>query len=184
MFVNFAQPFELPPYWLNHPEVVKRLDEDTIITSHLFSVPHACPLQMKWESEAEWWQLPIEPVVTINGKNNIVKRSVLKASYSDSKRRGTVKELWNQDDYEINISGIFIGYDNKRLPESDIMKLRKYCEGRQSVEVLSPLFILFKISKIAIEDFQLPFTKGIENQMFTIKASSDDFDEDKLLIRI
>lgn len=193
MYIDFAQPFELPPYWLNHPEVVKRIDSGSfndnpveangvvIEQKQLLSIPHACPLQIKWESEKDWWQFPIEPVVTINGKNTIVKRSVLKAGYADVQRRGTVKELWSQDDYEVNISGVFIGHD--KLPEGDIMKLRKYCEGRQSVMVSSPLFTIFNITKIAIEDFQLPFTKGIENQMFSIKASSDDFDDDKLLIQ-
>jgi hypothetical protein len=27
---------------------------------------------------------------------------------------------------------------------------------------------------MAIEDYALPFTKGVENQMYTIKAYSDD----------
>lgn len=184
MFINFAKPFELPAYWLNHPEVVQSIDGYALpFASAAIGVPHACPLKMKWENEFEWWQLPIEPVVTITGKNMIVKRNVLKTASADVARRGSVKELWSQDDYEINISGVFIATDG-RLPSSDVMRLRHYCEGRQSILVDSPLFTLFNIRRIAIEDFQFPFTKGIENQMFSLKATSDDFDEKELLIAI
>lgn len=184
MFINFAKPFELPAYWLNHPEVVQSIDGYALPSaSAAMGVPHACPLKMKWENEFEWWQLPIEPVVTITGKNMIVKRNVLKTASADVARRGSVKELWSQDDYEINISGVFIATDG-RLPSSDVMRLRHYCEGRQSILVDSPLLTLFNIRRIAIEDFQFPFTKGIENQMFSLKATSDDFDEKELLIAI
>lgn len=181
MFINFAQPFCLPPYWLNHPEVVRHIDSEGMYSSAVLGVPHACPLKMKWGTESAWWQLPIEPVVTITGKNTIVKRNVLKTASADVARRGSVKELWSQDDYEVSISGVFIATDG-RLPESDLRLLRKYCEGRQSVMVQSPLFTIFNIKRLAIEDFQFPFTKGIENQMFTLRATSDDFEEAKLLI--
>jgi hypothetical protein len=33
---------------------------------------------------------------------------------------------------------------------------------------------IFNIERLVIEDFSLPFTKGVENQMYTIKAYSDD----------
>lgn len=181
MFIDFAQPISLPPYWLNHPEVVRRYEDNMFEQATALAVPHACPLKMKWASEAAWWQFPIEPVVTINCKNNIVKRNVLKVSNVDVERRGTVKELWSQDDYEISLSGVFISTDGN-LPEADLRKLRAYCEARESVEVQSPLFTLFNIRRMAIEDYQFPFTKGLENQMFSIKASSDDFDEKNLLI--
>ena len=148
--IDFAQPIHLPPFWLNNPTIVPPLDSaaEGSGNEELLSTLPACPLKMKWASESGWWQLPIEPVVSINSKNNIVKRSVLKAGINDSERRGTVKELWSQDDYEIAISGIFICKDNK-LPDGDIRRLRAYCEGREAVEVQSPLFTLFNIRRIA-----------------------------------
>ncbi len=183
MFINFAQPFSLPPYWLDHPEVVKSIDDiSQMETADALNMPCACPLKIKWESESTWWQLPIEPVVAIGCKNNITKRSVLKAGYADVERRGTVKELWSQDDYDISISGVFMSDSDGTLPETALRRLRAYCEGRKSVEVESPLFTLFNIRRMAIEDYQFPFTKGMENQMYTIKATSDDFDDKKLLI--
>lgn len=182
MFVNFAQPICLPPYWLNHPEVVRRYEENDLPdAAQLIGIEHACPLSLKRTGEPNWWQLPIEPVVTISCKNNIVQREILKVSSADKKQRGTVKELWSQADYEISISGVFISTAGK-LPEDDIRQLRNLCEARESIEVKSPLFTLFDIQRIVIEDYQFPFTKGIENQMFSLKCLSDDFDEAQLLI--
>jgi hypothetical protein len=108
--------------------------------------------------------------MSVTGRNIIVRRNVLKA---DNNRRGSVKETWSQDDYEINIAGVFIGENGKR-PESDLRKLRTYFEQRKPVLVSSDLFSIFNIEKLAIEDYALPFTKGVENQMFTIKGYSDD----------
>lgn len=183
MYINFAQPIYLPPYWLEHPDVVQAYnDYSQMSPAEALDIPHACPLMIKWKSEANWWQFPIEPVITINGKNNVVKRNVLKVASNDSERRGSVKELWTQDDYEINISGIFISKQDDRLPEDNLRTLRRYCEGREAIEVQSPLFTLFNIRRMVIEDFQFPFTKGMENQMFTLRGCSDDVDDKQLLL--
>jgi hypothetical protein len=98
---------------------------------------------------------------------------------TDENRRGSIKEVWSQDDYQISIAGVLIG-DNE-FPEEDLRRLRNYMEARKTLMVQSSLFSLFNITQIAVEDYGLPFTKGIENQMYTVKAYSDDvFD---LLIR-
>lgn len=80
MFIEFVKPIELPPYWLNHPEVVQSMSDnaDMAEPQTMLGVPHACPLMVRGANESEWWQLPIEPVITISGKNIVVKRQVLK----------------------------------------------------------------------------------------------------------
>ena len=183
MFIDFAQPISLPPYWLNHPEVVRSMADnlDQAEPQSRLGVPCACPLLVRGQNEANWWELPIEPVITINGKNSIVKRQVLKVAGTKGERRGTVKELWTQDDYEVNISGIFIADEEYRLPEQDIRRLRGYCEAHEPLYVLSDLFTLFNIDRIVIEDYSFPFTHGMQNQMFAIKAYSDNYDEKQLL---
>lgn len=183
MYIDFVQPIYLPLYWLEHPEVVKAYDEKTYTDpADALEVPHSCPLEIKWASESVWWKFPIEPVISISGKNNVVKRYVLKVASKDAERRGSVKELWTQDDYEINISGIFISKKDDMLPKDNLRTLRRYCEAREVIEVRSPLFTLFNIKKMVIEEFQFPFTKGMENQMFTIRGSSDDVDDKQLLL--
>ena len=69
-----------------------------------------------------------------------------------------------------------------KLPKDDIRKLRGYCEGRESVEVSSPLLTLFGIRRLAIESFEFPHTAGMENQMYALTCSSDDFYKESLLI--
>lgn len=175
MYIDFAQPFSLPPFWLNHPVTVLDRKAGSMSAAAAAGNLYQSPLRLKFGSEGEdaWWTLPYDPVMSISGKNTIVRRNVLK-NYSDrNERRGTVKELWCLDDYEINIAGVLIGRDGE-MPTDDIVKLRKYCEGRESVDVESDLFCLFNICRMSIESFELPFTKGCENQAYTLKGYSDD----------
>lgn len=176
IYVDFAKGFNLPPYWLNHPQVA-RIRESGKITEELkgemLNVPHACPLSFSINGGSTWWQLPIEPVVSISGKNEIVRRNVLKQGNAEQ-IRGTIKELWSQDDYEITIAGILIDSEGNKLPDSDLKKLREICEHNKEILVQSPLFTIFNITRMVIESYELPFTKGIENQMFTIKGYSDE----------
>lgn len=155
---------------------------DDLKKDALLGVQCYCPLSLKWESEGEWWQLPLDPVVSVRGQNTIIKRSVLKVKTGDKERRGTVKELWSQGDYEVSIAGTLQSGETGKLPENAIRKLRNYCEGRESVEVSSPLLTLFGIKRLAIESFEFPHTAGMENQMYSLTCQSDDFYKESLLI--
>jgi hypothetical protein len=174
IYLDFATGFNLPPYWRDHKVAIKDTNENvtpSMASGKLFQDP----LSIKWEEEAVWWDFPFDPVVSIAGKNTIVKRNVLKINPVGN-RRGSIKEIWSQDDYEIDIAGLLTGISG-RLPEDDLYKLRMYLEARKPLEVNGELFNLFNISKIVIESYSLPFTKGNENQMYNIKAvSDDDFD--------
>ena len=174
IYLNVATGFNLPPFWLNRPvHVLDPQTADSTELSEYLGNLYQCPLEIKWENESEWWRLPFDPVISISGKNIIVRRNVLKQPLGTGTRRGTVKEAWSQDDYEVNIAGVFMGKDNE-LPENDLRKFRQYCEERKLIEVKNDLFTLFNIGFLAIESFDLPFTKGVENQMYTIRAFSDD----------
>lgn len=183
MFINYPQALEIPPYWLNHPVRAKRLESaEAMHAEDALRVPHLCSLTLCAPGTSNYWECPIDPVITISCKNKIVQRDVLKVHQKDKERRGSVKELWSQGDYEINISGVLISKDDNKLPEDDLKKLRALCEYRGALEVTSPLFTIFNITKICIEDYSFPFTKGVANQMYSIKAVSDDFDSSNLLI--
>lgn len=185
IYLDFVTGFNFPPYcWFNQPQIVqpfpkKEEGDDTSdeemdrLRKECLNMPHTCPLKIKWEEEENWWQFPVEPVISVTGKNIIIRRNVLKQNNERNNIRGSVKEIWSQDDYEINIASVFIT-DDGELPKSEISKLRDYCEKRKTIEVSSDLLMLFNINKLAIEEYQFPFTKGKENQMFTLKAYSDD----------
>ncbi|MDR0582262.1 MAG: DUF6046 domain-containing protein [Prevotellaceae bacterium] len=193
IYFNHALGFELPFYWLQNQEVVRRVKENEIRRLNDIWVPGAennvkpeelkgilhfdeVKIKLSDEDDSKWWTLPLDPVISVNGKNTIIRRHVLKVDNNkDGTRRGTVKELWSQDDYEVNIAGVLIGAGD--LPEEELRKLRGYMEARKVLNIQSRLLGLFGITRLAIEDYSLPFTKGMENQMYTIKGYSDDMEE-------
>ena len=128
-----------------------------------------CPLSFMIDGVE--WRLPVDPLVSVSGKNVIKRRYVAKSS-----NRGSIKECWSQDDYDVNISGVIIAEDTEKLAEH-LGNLRKVCNMAESVEIVSEFLnnpSTFGINRIAIESYDFPFTKGLENQSFTIKAYSDD----------
>lgn len=142
-------------------------EEADVVRTNALGVPMQMPLEMKADG-GDWWMLPVEPLITVVGKNIIVKRNVAKG-----KTRGSIKEKWTQDDYQVSIEGILINYNENAYPEEDVKKLRTLCEGAR-VKVRCKLFEVFSIDYIVIEDFSFPFTSNIQNQSYTISAVSDD----------
>ena len=150
----------------------------------LFGTPMTLPVWMKKQSEteADWWLIPIEPLVTIGGANVLKKRTVAKLPLN-KKSRGTIKERWAEDDFTISIDGVFINSSlNLSFSEKDIKKLYELMSAREPLDVKCALFELFKINRIVVESYDFPFTKGTENQTYSIKAVSDD--EWDLLIKL
>lgn len=127
------------------------------------------PLTLKLSTEAQGFMLPIDPLIAISGSNKLVRRYVAKSS-----KRGSIKERWSQDDYEITITGILSGDENYTLHEY-LQRLRTYLEAPESVSVVCDLLNnVFDIFSISIDTYEFPFTQGEDNQQFTIKAYSDD----------
>ena len=176
---------KVPPYFSFLQKAVVRPDGDGYdlqlsevqmqeAVANANGVPMQCPLWMRLEGE-EWWLLPYEPIITINGKNVIAKKQVAKG-----KVRGSIKERWSQDDYQISISGILMNPKGTGYPGEDVKVLKRLCEAAK-VQVMCPLFEIFSIDQIVIESFDFPFTSGPFNQAYTIGAVSDDIY--KLLLR-
>ena len=138
-----------------------------MVRTNALGIPMTMPLDIRVEG-GQWWTLPVEPMVTVSGKNVITKKQV-----SKGRVRGTIKERWTQDDYEISIEGILMDFDGKAYPTADVKKLREFCESA-SVEVSSPIFEIFSIDRMVIESYTFPFTSGPANQAYSISAVSDD----------
>lgn len=129
-----------------------------------------CPLSFVVNGEE--WKLPVDPLVSVSGKN-VIKRRYVSKSNKDG-RRGSIKECWSQDDYDITIAGVLIAEDNAALVKL-MDRLQEICAKAEAVDVICEYVNdSFGINKIAIESYDFPFTKGMENQSFTIKAYSDD----------
>ena len=173
---------KVPPYWLFNQPVVTSQDpseydelmmleeaelEDMVRTNAL-GVPMRFPLEISLVDQEDWWLVPIEPLITLTGRNIIVRRQV-----SKGKIRGSIKERWTQDDYQVKIEGALMDLKRDDYPRDDVQKLRNLCEAAK-LKVRCPLFEIFSINQIVVESYDFPFTKGIQNQQYTINAYSDD----------
>lgn len=125
------------------------------------------PLTFKADT-LEDFKFPLDPIISLSSKNIIIRRYVNK-----SKTRGSIKERWSQDDWDITISGMIIEADEDAR-NNIINQLRSFCDIPKSVDVICDLLNRMDIQRIAIEGIDFPFTKGIENQAFSIKAYSDE----------
>ena len=173
---------KIPPYWLFRDmgiaqvpsedyDAIRAMDDaelEDLVRTNALGIPMTMPLSLKLEEPgAREWLLPLEPMISLTGRHIIKRRQVNKGLI-----RGSIKERWAQDDYEVTIEGLLMGTDG-RYPEADVARLKNFCEAA-AVTALSPLLEVFGISRLVIESWEMPFTAGAANQNYTIKAYSDD----------
>lgn len=170
-----------PPFWFDKVSAGRsrtleytdirfmRAEEDTdLIRANVLGVPMVLPLSFRLDKAgAQDWLFPYEPMISIVGKNIISKRHV-----SKGRIRGSIKERWTQDDYNVTIEGILMSQDGS-YPKEDVARLREFCEASQVIAT-SPLLELFGISRLVIEDWDIPHTSGQENQNYSLSCVSDD----------
>ena len=138
--------------------------------AHANGIPMIMPVRLKLESWGDWWTIPIEPLVSVSGGNVVSRRTVAKG-----KHRGTIKERWTQDDYNIIIRGVLINHENEsKFPEADLQKLRQVCEAAEAVQVECDMLQYFDIYRAVVLKYNFPFTHGEMNQTYQITLVSDD----------
>ena len=168
----------LPPYWTTQTQqeyYKARLKQN--------QAKYVCPLSLKLKEDSKWYHLPIDPIVSLSGANKIIKKDVLKIS-ADNIFRGSVKELFSHSDYTINIAGVLVGEDDFTYPQEDICEILRFCESPNVIEVACDFLQYFGVTKMVIDSYDFPFTKGVNNQQFVLKCSSDMFDYNSLLIEV
>lgn len=113
-------------------------------------------------------------MVSITGKKNIVSTQMIG-------RKGTVKELINEDDYQISITGIVIG-ENQQFPEEKLDKIKELYSINEAIELKCALTDIFlseenqMCDKVVITDISFPqsqqteYTQIIEMQCITDRA--------------
>lgn len=167
--------YSFPPF-LAFKNIVKAGDldkkdleiiEKTSLNTTLFQVPMRLHIPSKPFSTA--FKLPIDPLVSISGGNNIIRRTVAK-----QKTKGTIKEFFATDDYKIEIQGILID-KNKQVLAGYSSSLREIFECGEAIDIACEfLNKVFEITSVVIEDFDMPFTPGTANQAFSFSCYSDE----------
>ena len=122
------------------------------------------------------WQLPGEPYISMSSKKIIIETPL-----AGNTRRGSVKELINTGDYEIDIKGLIINHNADGYPFDEVGELRNLYELNVAVPITCALTDIFSVSRIVIKDITIPMMVGIQNaQAFELKCVSD---EDFILIQ-
>ncbi len=117
-----------------------------------------------------YWLLPIEPMITLGGGNTLIKRNVAKIKDHGS---GSIKERWNIEDYTITIQGLLSNIDDWTYPINELKAIQEICQYGL-IDLKCELLNYLKIDRMAIEKHDIPFTKGEENQAYTISGYSDN----------
>ena len=113
---------------------------------------------------------PYEPVININGKN------IWKRKYpQDASGGGSIKTLWNQDDWEISLKGVFVNQYDDNKPLEDIQKLLAF-NKKGLVQIQSTITDIYDIKKMAIRSIEFPEFANERVQPFIIKGWSDHDD--------
>lgn len=110
-----------------------------------------------------------DPIIALDSKNIVTRRYVAK-----SNMRGSIKESWSQDDWSIQIDGLLLAENSDEL-EKKISSLRAECDKRNNVKVECEFLVkMFHITRIVIDSYSFPHTKGMNAQLYSIKAYSDE----------
>ena len=110
-------------------------------------------------------------VVKISGKKGMVKTSL-------PERKGSVKELYNVDDYSITIKGFAIDDQRRIWPEEQLIALKQIHESEQSIGLDNALINVFLEDmggQVAIESVDLPEVEGGRKHVrpFVLTMESD-----------
>lgn len=163
----------IPPFFIPRREdiITQVYDANEIMDDYMsVGVVHSqMPMTLFAMNSQERFLLPFEPLVSISGKNVIARRKVAKAD-----GKGTVKERWSRDDYEVTIQGVMTSADMSKYPSGYMKKLVALFDEKRAVEVEQGVLEVFGIRYLAIESVNFPHTKGLNNQNYEIKAYSDN----------
>lgn len=135
------------------------------------------PLSFSLTENGQKWLFPYEPMITISSGNTVIKRNVAKQG---DKLIGTIKERWNRKDFDITVTGVLMGSlmtgkVEDCFPREQMQRLFEFLKYNKEIYInCAPLEIL-GITKVVVEDYTFPFTKGENVQAFDLKLTSDDF---------
>jgi hypothetical protein len=109
-------------------------------------------------------------VVRITAKSTIIRTPL-------AERRGSVKELYNIEDYIITIKGFFIDKARRLWPEQDLQALKEIHEMGKSFKISNALVSTFlgDEDNVVMTGFDLPEVEGGRNHVrpFVMNLESD-----------
>ena len=115
-------------------------------------------------------------VVSLSRRNSYIKTPMIE-------RRGSVKELFNTDDYAISVKGFLIG-QNRLFPEKELQQLKDIVDLKQDIvmdNALTNIFLTYKDAsareqrRVVVEKMELPPVQGGRKHVkpFVLQLESD-----------
>ena len=131
---------------------------------------YVSPVSLARETDPDnMFTLPTDPRISVSGTNSVVMREIANGNI-----RGTVKELWQNDDWNVTISGILMT-DEMGTCDEYLQRLAELCNAKECLIVKNQqLNDAFGITRLAIRAMKFNETNGQDNQLFVIEAVSDD----------
>ena len=160
---------------LNKPGRAINLEENWTTRDSIEEQKQFFPLSFSFTENGQKWLFPYEPMMNISSGNSIVKRNVAKQG---EKLIGTIKERWSRKDFDITITGVLIGSIMQGKPEDcfprdQFQKLFEFLKYSKEIFIYSYPLELAEITKVVVEDYSFPFTKGENVQAYELKLTSD-----------
>lgn len=133
------------------------------------------PLSFSFTEGGQKWLFPFEPMINISSGNNIIKRNVAKQGEN---LVGTIKERWSRKDFDIQVTGVLMGSMLQGTPEDtfpreQMERLFEFLIFAKEIYVYCHPLEILGITKVVVEDYSFPFTKGENVQAYDIKLVSD-----------
>lgn len=153
------------------PDIDTTADIDKVLQREPMNLGEMCPLSLGLpdQSADQYLRLPIDPVIAVSGGNQIATRHVAK-----SQMRGTIKESWAQDDWKIEIRGVLVAENAKKLADL-VQQLKKLLDSDQALCVVcNYLQDCYNIDRLVVQSYQFPATKGLRFQQYSLSCLSDE----------
>ena len=105
---------------------------------------------------------------SVSGGHKIIRTNI-----SKGERGGTIKERWSTDDFKVVFTGVILGTQGQ-YPKDEVERFLRYARHKGNLLVIAPALDAMGIRNLAVETYQLPHTKGAENQRYSLTAYSDE----------
>jgi hypothetical protein len=146
---------------------IKTLESDATNGLTLLGTPLFMPVRL----DGNW--LPNEPLIEITGANVLIRTQM-------DNGKGTFKELFARDDFQIIIRGFCVSDKDDKYPETQVKRIIELCnkgvanKQSASISIENRLCNMLKIFRIVIEKYSLPSLEGYQNtQPYELTCYSD-----------
>lgn len=134
--------------------------------------PIRMPVRLRIPKQGEEWiQLPNEPIVSF--ENDFI---IEKTSLNRGKKRGSVKEIINEDDWYLSLTGLIINEKNADYPNDTLSDMRRLFSYPGALQIDSPITKLLGITLVVRQKWTLPRTQDtiLKVQDYTVTFLSDE----------